>query len=597
MFNKLKSLFKNDKSQDTKIKWSLYGRVWREIGKPYWKWLAAGVVATVIAALAEGYTVLLVKNVIDRGFIERNMSSLYLIGLQIVAAFGIKSIFSYSKTLLMSKAGLLAATNLRRRIYRHMIRMHIGVFNSERTGKLFNYYSVQAGAVLSLVTDTLISTAQNTATILTSLGIMAWVAPQLFLVLLFLVPGIFIPLMIITRKKRRLAKQSFGIANDSTNHISQTIQGIKTIQSFATEGTEAENFYKIENASIRNAYKQAQINGLQSPLLEIMISIGLALALIVGGHFITSGQISTGAFAAFILALTAAYQPAKKITGISGGIQTGLIAAEQLFDFLDTTSEIKNAPDAKELKSKHMRVTLEKVSFSYNVADGEVLHDIDLDVEPGTVCALVGPSGGGKSTVFNLIERFYDPQTGRVLINGTDIRKYTLESLRNNIAIVSQDVFLFHGTVADNIKYGRPNATMKEIEAAAKAANAHEFIKELPKRFNTNVGERGALLSGGQKQRIAIARAILKDAPILLLDEATSALDTQSEKLIQSALVKLMAGRTTFVIAHRLSTILDADQICVIKEGRIVERGTDMELCACGGEYKKLKDAQFKKGK
>ncbi|MCL2338988.1 MAG: ABC transporter ATP-binding protein/permease [Proteobacteria bacterium] len=596
MFKKIKSLFKNDKP-DTQIKWSLYGRVWREIGKPYWKWLLAGVVATIIAASAEGYTVLLVKQVIDRGFIEKNMGSLYLIGLQIVGAFGVKSIFAYSKTLLMSKAGLLAATNLRRRIYRHMIRMHIGVFNAERTGRLMNYYGVQAGAVLGLVTDTIISAVQNTATIMISLGIMAWVAPQLFAVLLFLVPAIFIPMIVITKKKRRLARQSFGIANDSANHVTQTIQGIRTIQSFATENAEAERFYKIENASIRNAYKQAQINGIQSPLLEIMISIGLAIALVVGGHFITTGQVSTGAFAAFILALTAAYQPAKKITGINGGIQVGLIAAEQLFEFLDTKSEVNDAPDAIALKSDRMSVKLDRVSFSYNIADGEVLHDVDLDVKPGTVCALVGPSGGGKSTIFNLIERFYDPQSGRVLINNKDIRKYTLQSLRDNIAIVSQDVFLFAGSIADNIKYGRPNSTGAEIEAAAAAANATEFIKELPRGFNTNVGERGALLSGGQKQRIAIARAILKNAPILLLDEATSALDTQSEKLIQSALVKLMAGRTTFVIAHRLSTILDADQICVVKEGRIVERGTDTELCACGGEYKKLKDIQFKKSK
>ena len=274
-------------------------------------------------------------------------------------------------------------------------------------------------------------------------------------------------------------------------------------------------------------------------------------------------------------------------------MQTGLIAAENVFKFLEAEPAIKDAPDAVELQPAPMRVKLDRISFAYNDKDGDVLHGVSLEVKPGTTCALVGPSGGGKSTIFNLIGRFYDPQQGGVFINGTDIREFTLASLRQNIAAVSQDVFLFDGSITENIKYGSPDATQEQIQAAAQAANAHDFIMVFPKQYDNPVGERGMLLSGGQKQRIAIARAILKDAPILLLDEATSALDSRSEQYIQAALKNLMKGRTTFVIAHRLSTILDADVICVIKNGRIVEKGTDAQLYTLGGEYRKLKDIQF----
>jgi len=349
----------------------------------------------------------------------------------------------------------------------------------------------------------------------------------------------------------------------------------------------------IEDKRVKVSFKFTKLVALQTPLLETMISVGLCFALVLGGYLIEKELMSVGGFLVFLVALVAIYKPAKGITSIGGGIQTGLIAAENLFGFLDTPSELVDAPDAVELQRAPMNVKLDRITFAYNQRDGNVLHDISLEVKPGTICAFVGPSGEGKSTIFNLIDRFYDPGQGGVLFNGVDIRKYTLASLRRNIATVSQDVFLFDGTIADNIKYGSPDATQDEIIAAAIAANAHEFIIGFPKQYDNEVGERGTLLSGGQKQRIAIARAILKDAPILLLDEATSALDSQSEQRIQAALRNLMQGRTTFVIAHRLATVLDADVICVIKDGQIVEKGTDAELYARGGEYKKLKDIQF----
>ncbi|MBD5391598.1 ABC transporter ATP-binding protein, partial [bacterium] len=407
-----------------------------------------------------------------------------------------------------------------------------------------------------------------------------------------LAPMIMIPMVLIMRKRRKLSRRSFKIANSVTQRLNQTLRGIKTIQAFAGESREEKQFARVVNESVVNSYKSTQANAMRSPLMEFMISIGLCVAMIMGGHFIASGQITTGDFTAFLLALTAAYKPAKSITGTGDTLQHGLLAAEILFEFLDSKPDIQDAPNAVELPRKKMSVSFDDVSFEY--LPGEpVLRGVSLDVPAGAVCALVGPSGGGKTTMFNMLERFYDPQSGSIKINGHDIRGYTLKSLRENIAEVSQSVFLFNTSIAENIRYGNPNATMDQIVAAARAANADEFIREFPNGYETKVGEGGELLSGGQRQRIAIARAILKDAPILLLDEATSALDTQSEKLIQAALTDLMQGRTTFVIAHRLSTILDADIICVIKDGRIVEQGTDAELCARGGEYKKLRDIQF----
>ena len=599
MFKNIKKSFKKlIKGDETnrRIKWSLYARVWREIGRPQLKWLIGGVVATVFAAAAEAYTITLVQQVVDKAFIQKSMTNIYFFGLQVIAAFGFKGVFSYAKSLLMAKAGLNASAKLQQRIYDHMVRMNISKFYGDGIGKHLNYFSVQAGAVLNLVTSTLISTVQQFATLVMTLGLMIYYAPQLCAVLLFLVPAIMIPMVLIMRKRRKLSRESFGIANDVSQHLNQTLHGIKTIQSFANENAESKKFAKVLDASMVNSYKGTQTFALQSPLLELMISIGLCLALIAGGHFIVTGAITTGDFTAFLLALTAAYKPARSITGTSNTVQHGLLAAEVLFDFLDSKPDIQDLPNAKELKSGELSVKFNKVSFEY-VPGEPVLQDISLNVPAGKVCALVGPSGGGKTTMFNLIERFYEPQKGKVEINNTDIRKYTLQSLRENIAEVSQDVFLFNGTIEDNIKYGAPDATQEQVIAAAKAANAHDFIMGFPHKYKSKVGEGGALLSGGQKQRIAIARSILKDAPVLLLDEATSALDTQSEKLIQAALNDLMKGRTTFVIAHRLSTILDADIICVVKGGRIVEQGTDAELVALDGEYKKLRDIQFKSKK
>lgn len=593
IFRHIKKFFANN-NPEAQIKWSLYARVWRELGRPYLKLLLLGVLCTIISAAAEAYSITLVKKVIDQGFIEKNMDTLYFIGLQVVVVYLVKGFFTYAKSITMAKAGLFGSQNLRQRIYQHMLSMDIGYFHGQATGTLMYAFTGLASAVMGLVTDRIVSIIQNIATVSMMFALMLWYAPKMTGIILILVPSIIIPLVVIMRKRRVLTRKAFKVDADSISHIAQSIAGIKTIQAFGAEGEESGNMHAIENKRVKMALKRTRLSALQTPILEVMISFGLCAALLLGGHFITSGGMSTGDFAAFILALTAAYKPAKNLSNVGSGIENGLIAAEKLFASLDSKPKVLTAPHATPLQKAPITVQLDDVSFAYTPQNGNVLHNVSLTVGPGTTCAFVGPSGGGKSTLFNLISRYYDASQGAITFNGRNTKDITLESLRENIAIVSQDVFLFDYSIADNIRYGTPDAPIEDVIAAAKAANAHEFIDKLPQKYDTLIGERGDILSGGQKQRVAIARAILRDAPVLLLDEATSALDSYSEKLIQEALKILMKGRTTFVIAHRLATILDADTICVIKNGQIIEQGTDAELTALGGDYKKLKDIQFK---
>ena len=597
MWKKIVSFIRND-DPNAQVQWSMYGRVWWEYGIHYWKWITAGVLCTILAASAEAYSILLIKDIVEGGIIEQDMSIMFKVGLLLIAAFIFKGAFSYAKTLTMAKAGLLGVTALRRRIYKHMIKQPMSYFHGEQTGPLMMRFNVMADGVMSLVTETVITSVHSFATIVFMLGLMLWFAPYMTIVLFVLAPGIIIPVVIIMRRQRVLVRTTFGVHGFSISHVTQTILGIKTIQSFVTEGTETKKMESIEDKRIKAQFRFTRLVGLQTPLLEIIISVGIFLALLVGGWLIIEGEkhgmkMTPGDFLVFLVALTAIYKPAKQVTSIGGNMQTGLIAAENVFGFLERKPEIDDTSDSIELKRAPMTVALDNVVFAYNQRDGDVLRNVSLEVQPGKVCAFVGPSGEGKSTIFNLIDRFYDPRAGRILFNGIDIRELTLASLRGNIATVSQDVFLFDDTIAENIKYGSPEATQEQIVEAAIVANAHDFIMEFPDGYGNPVGERGTLLSGGQKQRIAIARAILKDAPILLLDEATSALDSHSEQKIQAALKNLMRGRTVFVIAHRLATILDADVICVVKNGQIVEKGTDAGLYALGGEYRKLKDIQF----
>lgn len=596
-FRALISFIKNDKNKETQIKWSLYIRVWKEFGLPYWKLLVLAVICTTLATSAEGYAITLVQKIIDKGFIEKNMAYLYMIGLQLIGAYVVKSIFSYTKTISIARVGFLGACNLRKRLFKHMVYLSQDFFQNVQTGPIMNGFTGLANMMLAMVTTSVMGMIQNVVSLVIMVGLMFWYAPQITATLFILGPAIAAVVTIIARRRRAVARKRFMYDAASMSQITEDILGIKTIQAFGTEEYEYKKICKIEDNRVKVGMKSASLTGIQSPLLEVMISIGLCGALIVGGHFITEGDLTTGDFTAFLLAMTAAYKPVKGLTNVSGGIQEGLVAAESLFEMFDHKQVIVDAPNAVALRRGPMQVSFNDVHFSYNTHEGDVIRGLSLDVKPGQICAFVGKSGGGKSTMFNLLLRFFDPQNGSIKINGVDIRRYSLKTLRGSMALVSQDVFLFDDTIYENIKYGMPDATQEQVIKAAEASEAAEFINTFPEKYEMRVGERGMLLSGGQKQRIAIARAILRDSPILLLDEATSALDSNSEALIQKALKKLMKGRTVFVIAHRLSTVLDSDVICYIKNGVITEKGTDKELVALNGDYKKLRDLQFKTDK
>ena len=439
ILSEIKHFIKNDRSPESQIKWSLYLRVWKEFGMPYLKWLLLGVVCTVIAAGAEGFAITLIKDVIDQGFIEKNMNSLYLVGVELVAAYCFKSVFTYSKTVSMSKAGLLGATGLRQRLFAKMLTLGQDFFQKERTGPIVNRFTGLADAVLGLVTDSVITVVQNIATMIIMLSLMFWYAPQITAILMFLAPVIIVTVVVLTRKRRIIVRKSFGFTAESISLINESILGVKTIQAFTAERHSRERMRENEEKRVRMSMKAARINGLQSPVLEIFISIGLCGALLVGGHFIIGGSLTTGDFTAFLLALSAAYRPTKVLSNVSNGIQAGLIAAEGLFNMLDREPTVRDREGAVAVPTGPLGVSFESINFFYEKHAGDVIHDFSLRVKPGRICALVGRSGGGKSTIFNLLQRFYDTQRGAVKVGGIDVRDLKHEDLRRHIAVVSQD--------------------------------------------------------------------------------------------------------------------------------------------------------------
>jgi len=546
----------------------------------------------VLVAGTSAGMIYLLKDVVDQVLISRDREMLYLLPGAIIGLALISGIAGYFEAVNMEVIGHRMVANLQSAMYRGIIRADLQFFHDNSVGNLIARFINDANLLRYSMAKALTGLVKDSLLVIFLLAILVVHNWSLAFLTIFVFPLALYPIVRIGKRMRKISRNTQVETGDLTTLLDETFQGARHVKAYTMEERESERASEAIERVFSLTRKAARVQAISRPLMETLGGIALACAILYGGLLVIEGTMTTGELASFMAALLAAYKPMKNIANLNATLQQGLAAAQRVYSVLDLQSHVTDADNARSIGDVRGEIRFEDVHFRYT-DKSKALNGIDLQVDAGMTVALVGPSGAGKSTVLNLIPRFYDVESGRVTIDGQDVRDITLHSLRSNIALVSQEILLFDDTVRANIAYGKPDATDEEIFQAAKDAGAAEFISQFPDGYDTHVGGRGAKLSGGQRQRVAIARAMLKDAPILLLDEATSALDTETERVVQSALSRLKQGRTTVVIAHRLSTIVDADSIFVMEDGRILEAGTHAELIARGGAYAKLYAMQF----
>jgi ATP-binding cassette, subfamily B, bacterial MsbA len=590
---------------------------------PYWWQLLSSVALMALVGFFEAFRILLVGPVFDRvlnpesgseniqlftipyshrpvylqHFVPSHFHNAWtIVAFALVASTILKGICDYSGTYLVNYAGFGMITDLRNKVYDSVIRRSAAFFQKHTTGTLVSTIVNDIERVQYAMSTVLADSLQQFFTFLFTAAAVIVLGKQLAWLLLLFVPFIVYSAGKIGRKVRYTTRKGQDKLADIQNILHETITGNRIVKAFNMESWEIARFHSAARRLFWANLKSVAAAAISSPLMDIFGAIGIALMLLVGRGQIAAHHMKPGVFLAFIVAVFKLYDPVRKFALFNNNFQQALGASSEIFKFMDTEDDVRERPAAKTLPPFSRSIKFENVSFSYETNGEEareILRDIDLDVKAGEVLAVVGSSGAGKSTLVHLIPRFFDVTSGRLLIDGQDVREVTLASLRSQIGVVSQDTVLFNDTVRNNIAYGQPNVSQKAVEAAARAALAHDFIRQLPAGYDTVIGERGIRLSGGERQRIAIARALLKNAPILILDEATSALDSESEALVQSALANLMTGRTVVVIAHRLSTVRRADRIVVLENGLITDMGTHEGLMKHFGTYRRLYDLQF----
>ncbi len=571
----------------------LMRRLWATFVRPHAGWLAVAALAMAIVAATTALTAWLMDPVVDKVFVEQDRSMLWLVGGAVIATFALKSAASYFQDALLARVGQRIVADVQLRLFGHLLEQDIALFQSRSSGGLISHFTFDVQALRQAVSNAVVGLVRDGLSVIFLVMVMVYQDWLLSLIALVVAPLTVVPIQRLGKRMRRVSGDAQARMGELTTLLGQAFQGIRVIKAYAMEGAETRRVGTLIEEIFQLTYRQGRVRAAVQPIIDAFGGIAVAAVIVYGGFRVIEGATTPGAFFSFIAAVLMAYQPLRGLGKVSTTLQEGLAAAERLFALLDRQSAIAEAPDAQMLARAPAEVALRDVRFRY--ADGtEALAGVSLTAPAGKVTALVGPSGAGKSTVLNLIPRFYDVEAGAVAIAGHDVRSLTLASLRDAVALVSQEIVLFDDTVAENIRFGMPGASDAEVRAAAEAAAAHGFIEDLPDGYETRVGEHGTKLSGGQRQRIAIARAILKDAPILLLDEATSALDTESERQIQAALSRLMKGRTTIVIAHRLSTVQGADVIHAFEAGQVVESGDHRALVQRGGTYARLHALQFR---
>ena len=540
------------------------------------------------ATTAMGY---LIKPVIDDIFVNRDTTGLVVLPLLVIVVFLVNGFGRYGQEYFMNYVGEDIIRRLRNQLYDRIQDLSLSFFQKERTGTLMSRITNDVNILKSMVSTAVTSSVRDVATIVGLTAVIFYQNWRMAIIAFFILPVAFWPIFILGRKVRRVSTGCQEAMADMSAFLHETFAGNKIVKAFGMESHEKRRFFDKTEQLFKLEIKGVIVRALSSPIMEFFGGLGIAFVIWYGGSEVIEGKTTPGTFMSFLACVLLLYDPVKKLSHLNNSIQQGLAAADRIFDIIETPSEIEDPADPRTFGPGAHQVRFENVRFGYG--DQEILKGIDLTVDKGRVMALVGMSGGGKSTIANLIPRFFDVNSGRITIDGTDIRDFTVADLRRRISIVSQEPILFNETVRDNISYGRPDATEDQIVDAAKAAFAHDFILRFPNGYDTLIGELGGRLSGGEKQRLCIARALIKDAPILILDEATSSLDSEAEAVVQKALDNLMHGRTTIMIAHRLSTIAGADRIAVIVRGRIVEQGTHESLLKRRGEYYKLHRMQF----
>jgi subfamily B ATP-binding cassette protein MsbA len=561
----------------------------------YWKRLAIAAVCMIMVAVANGSMAFLIKPVIDDIFVAKNKEMLLLIPGLAVLVFLIKGFGSFGSEYLMNYIGEKIIQYFRDSLYEKITDLPIAFIHKEKTGALMSRITNDVNIVKGMVSTAVINLFRDFFSVIAFLFVIFYRDWQLACGAFLVLPLAFYPILVFGRRVRRFSTGSQETMADLNSFLHETFSGIKIIKIFSLENFEKKRFKEKTRELFLLEMKKVIAKALSSPIMEFLGGLGIAFIIWFGGMRVINGTSTPGIFFSFLTAVMMLYDPVKKLSKLNNTIQEGMAAASRIFDILEQEQTIQEKKNPEILEGKAFDLAFERVSFSYGPEDAQALKDINLIVAPGEVLALVGMSGGGKTSLVNLIPRLYDVTCGQVKIGGRDVRDFSVKSLRKHISIVTQEPILFNESVRDNIRYGKMDATDEQIEQAARAAYAHGFIQGFPKGYDTVIGELGSRLSGGEKQRICIARALIKDAPVLILDEATSALDSQAEQVVQKALENLMKGRTSFVIAHRLSTIDYASRVILLKNGSIAEQGTQNELMALKGDYFKLQSMQVAK--